>query len=157
MPLFSLELNPAQIALLTVAVGGTGWVVLHRLAANREKSGRHAAACAAFRAAVMLELGSVYPVPNPWPGNIDAFLRERFNALQTAVQVFGPFVANRSEFDAAWLAFYCAYPTKTREQCYHHYFASFDPTLGTQEQADRKARAEFKTNVARLLQFADAT
>jgi hypothetical protein len=123
--------------------------------AHNNRLNRAAIARAAFRAAVMTELGSVYPVPNPWPDNIAGFLKSRFSALQAAVVAFRPVVKEAVAFDAAWLNFYCAYPTKMQEQCYHHYGTAHDPMTGTQEMAQKKALATFRANVERLLSFAE--
>lgn len=115
------------------------------------------AACSEFRAAILAELGGIYPIPSNWPENIKPFFEQRFPALQIAVGKFRPFVTDKKGFDGAWLRYYCAYPGKTNDQCYHHYEASYDPFIGTQALADRKCRANFHENVTRLLLFADET
>ena len=155
MNLFGIEIGVTHLWLLSVAGVCVAWLVVHRLAVGRERASRQAAACAAFRSALLTALGSIYPTPNPWPENITVFLKSRFDALQTATQVFRPFVRDKVGFDAAWLRYFSAYPTKTSEQCYHHYMSAYDPLIGTQQLAENKARSEFHKNVSALLRFAD--
>ena len=142
----------ALIALLGVFISA---LATHRLGLWRERKARRATAAAQFRNAVMAELFSVYPIPGAWPNDIAGFFKARFDALQAAIQLFRPYVPDKAAFDDAWLRFYCAYPDKMQEQCYHHYMSSYDPAFGNQEAADRKARGELHKNVTRLLAFAD--
>ena len=123
--------------------------------AKNNRGNRIAIARLAFRSAVMAELGSVYPIPNPWPDDIATFLKARFSALQSAVETFRPFVNDKASFDAAWLSFYNAYPTKQQGQWYHHYGPAHDPLIETKEIAHNKAMLTFKNNVLRLLLFAE--
>lgn len=118
---------------------------------------RRATACAIFRSAVLVELGSIYPKAVDWPNNTDNFFKSHFTALQTAVENFRPFVPRlrRPRFDRAWLCFYSAYPDQVNEQCYHHYLGSYSE--GTQAQATEKAQSLFHANITRLLSFADET
>lgn len=112
--------------------------------------GRRANACATFRSAILAELASIYPNPAAWPENIDAFLRSRFTALQSAVENFRPFVPwwNRWRFDRAWFRYRCATGHKIDIQCYHHYIAFGD---------NPNYKAIFYANVSRLLSFANET
>jgi hypothetical protein len=116
---------------------------------NNFKS-RRAAACAAFRSAVLVELGSVYPKATVWPDNIDSFLRSHFTALQTAVENFRPFVPwwKRWLFEQAWFRYRCATGRKIDVQCYHHYMAFGD---------NPNYKTIFHSNVSRLLSFANET
>lgn len=111
---------------------------------------RRATACAIFRAAVLNELGSIYPNPSAWPENIDAFLRSKFVALQAAVENFRPFFPwwRRRLFDRAWFHYRCATGREVDTQCYHHYMA-FGSNQGY--------KAIFHSNVYRLLSFANET
>lgn len=120
---------------------------------------RRANACATFRAAVLAELGSVYPHPAPWPRNIDAFLRTHFTALQIAVTNFRPFIPwwDRWRFDRAWFRYRCATGRKIDIQCYLHYFDAYDPAKSTQAEATANVKALFHSNVSRLLSFANET
>ncbi|WP_256361333.1 hypothetical protein [Methylomonas koyamae] len=112
--------------------------------------GRRAAACSAFRAAVLAELGPIYPNASSWPANIDSFLRSRFPALQTAVETFRPFVPwwKRWLFERAWFRYRCATGRKIDVQCYHHYVPIGD---------NPNYKANFQGNVSALLSFADET
>jgi hypothetical protein len=157
MNLFGLDIDATQLWLLAAAGACTAWLIRDQVAAHRDRVNRRAAACAAFRSAIAKELGSIYPIPNAWPKDIAGFFKPRFDSLQTAVQLFRPFVRDKAAFDVAWLRYYCAYPDKWQEQCYHHYMSAYDPKIGTQEGADRKAKTEFHNNVSRLLAFANET
>ena len=121
------------------------------------KRTRRIAACTNFRAAIINELGSIYPNPSAWPHDISGFLKSKFMNLQFAVTTFRPYVKDKTVFDAAWLRYYCAYPNKTKEQIYHHYLSSFDPLIGNQDMAGQKARSEFHKNVSSLLSCAGET
>lgn len=111
---------------------------------------RYAAACSTFRAAVLTELGTIYPVPSNWPENINAFLREVFPKLQAAVAQFRPFVPwwRRRSFDRAWFNYHCATGRSIDTQVYHHYM----PFSGQLEP-----KSTFRKNVSQLLSFATET
>lgn len=141
--LFYEHFVPVAGSLLTAALGA------HLVWRNNFKT-RRANACAAFRAAILNELGSLYPNPVAWPENIDAFLRSHFIALQTAVENFRPFVPwwDRWRFDRAWFRYRCATGRKVDIQCYHHYMS-----FGT----NPNYKSIFHTNVYNLLLFANET
>ncbi len=111
---------------------------------------RRANAGSIFRAAVMLELGSIYPNPPEWPKNIDNFLRERFTNLQIAISNFRPYLPwwKRMCFDRAWFHYRCATRRKVDIQCYHHYMAFGD---------NPNYKKNFYDNVSHLLSFANET
>jgi len=112
--------------------------------------GRRATACATFRAAVIFELSSIYPTPSEWPNDINHFLRNRFTAIQSAVENFRPFVPwwNRWRFDRAWFRYRCSTGRKIDTQCYHHYMAFGD---------NPNYKRTFHSNVSNLLSFANET
>jgi len=150
--------NFAAIAtiLLTAALGA------HFLWRNNLKT-RRANACAAFRSAVLAELGSIYPNPgiDTWPDNIDHFLRSRFVALQTAVSNFRPFVPlwRRWCFDRAW-KFYLKGKHGMRGQ--HQNYGQYESHSGTDEKGNPydthlTYRQTFKRNVSCLLSYAKET
>lgn len=116
---------------------------------NNFKS-RRAAACAAFRAAILAELGSVYPKAPVWPDNIDLFLRSHFTGLQAAVENFRPFVPwwKRWFFENVWFRYSCSTGRKVDVQCYHHYMAFGD---------NPNYKLIFHSNVTKLLAFANET
>jgi hypothetical protein len=134
----------------TIAAAVLSFVFVGYITWRNNFKTRRAAACAAFRSAVLAELGSIYPNVASWPENIDAFLRSRFSALQTAVENFRPFVPwwRRWLFDRAWFRYRCATGRKIDVQCYHHYMAFSG-------QPDPKIT--FYSNVSRLLSFANET
>ena len=138
------------IALFTV-VGGA------LFAWRNSKSTRKAAAFTAFRDLVLEELKDVYPKPVNWPSKVDPFFKSHFTTLQAAVGKIRPFVDDKPGFDGAWVRYYNAYPTRTKEQCYHHYMGAHDPFDGTQAMADAKCRAELHKNVSSLLAFTNET
>lgn len=111
---------------------------------------RRANACIVFRAAILNELGSIYPHPVEWPESIDIFLRSHFISLQKAVENFRAYVPwwNRWRFDRAWFRYRCATGREVDIQCYHHYMA-FD------DNPDYKDT--FYKNVSYLLSFANET
>jgi hypothetical protein len=109
-----------------------------------------AAASAKFRAAVTSTLCEVYPTPTAWPTNIDAYLRSKFPALQSAVAEFRaalPFWRRRS-FGKAWEQYHNAYGRPQDSQVYHHY-------EGFNDMPDPKR--EFRRRVDALLAYAKAT
>ncbi|WP_148207852.1 hypothetical protein [Methylotenera mobilis] len=112
-------------------------------------------ASAKFRSAIIAELGTLYPIATNWPKNEDAFFKAAFPNMQAAVTEFRHFVPcyRRRAFDNAWLRYYCAYPER-KEECYHHYMASFDPSVDTQEIATARRNKTFHANVSKLLSFA---
>jgi hypothetical protein len=142
-------------------IGGAGaalaLLAAHRLTISRDSNTRRIAAAAAFRAAILSELGAIYPTATYWPDDISSYLKSKFIALQAAVAQFRPFVRDESGFDAAWLRYYCAYPDKLQEQCYHRYMSAHDPVLETQAQANARAQRVFHQNVNALLAFANET
>ena len=113
-------------------------------------------ASAKFRSAILKELDVLYPIITQWPKSEDAFFRAAFPNLQTAVAEFRHFVPwyRRRAFDNAWLCYYSAYPKQTKEQIYHHYMASFDPHIDTQQIATARRDKTFHDNVSSLLSFA---
>ena len=129
--------------LLTVAVGA------HFVWRNNFKN-RRAIACSALRAAVLAELGAIYPNAAECPKDIDYFLRSHYTALQTAVEKFRPFVPwwNRWRFERAWFRYRCSTGRKIDIQCYHHYMEFGD---------NPNYKAIFHDNVSRLLRFANET
>ena len=125
---------------------------------------RRANACIAFRSAVLAELGSIYPNPANWPGDIDKFLRSKFAALQTSVENFRPFVPwwKRWLFDHAWriyrlgedgrdidIQYYWQYRPHVVDGVENGRYHKYDNTLTFKEN--------FKKNVASLLSFANET
>jgi hypothetical protein len=109
-----------------------------------------ATASAKFRAAVTSVLGEVYPTPTVWPTNVDAYLRSKFPALQTAVAEFQaalPFWKRRS-FERAWGQYHNAYGRPQDSQVYHHY-------EGFNDMPDPKL--EFRRRIDALLAYAKAT
>lgn len=108
-----------------------------------------AAASAKFRAVVTSTFCDVYPTPAVWPTNVDAYLRSRFPALQSAVAEFRaalPFWRRRS-FDLAWERYHNAYGRPQDSQVYHHY-------EGFDDLPDSKQ--EFRSRVDALLAYAKA-
>jgi hypothetical protein len=116
-----------------------------------------------FRAIVLKELSGLYPIPSSWPkGNgIERVLKEKFPALQMAVETYKPFLSDkrRAEFDTAWVAFFCALKGR-REQTYLHYMnitsASVN-SFGGETVIQNDGKTTFKRNVDRLLSFANAS
>lgn len=117
-----------------------GAFVLQRRSAFRNASVK-------FRAAVLKELSSIYPLPANWPEDIDGFLRAVFPRLQVAVAEFRPFVPRwrRRAFDCAWSRYRNTYGRAEDIQVYHHY-------QGFHSAPD--AKAAFRHNVDVLLSFA---
>lgn len=108
-------------ALVAALIAILGAFAVQRFVAYRNASVK-------FRAAVIAELKSIYPLPVSWPQNIDGFLRLAFPALQSAVAEFRPFVPSwrRRAFDQAWSQYRNAYGREVDAQVYHHYIAFDD-------------------------------
>lgn len=142
--------------LLASFVAWLGYRTAHR--------GRRANACAAFRVAILNELGSIYPNSTAWPENIDVFLRSRFAALQSAVENFRPFLPwwKRSRFDRAWRIYRLG--ADGRDIDIQHY-GQYRPynieglENGREYKQDQTLTCKiiFKKNVDQLLSFADET
>ncbi|MGN6082450.1 hypothetical protein [Trinickia sp.] len=134
-------------ALISLGTALSVALISHRFAVQRDRRNRRLQACDAFRAAVLSELSSVYPLATEWPEDVDTFLRSRFPQLQTAVTNFRPFVPvyRRCAFDRAWQRYRCATGREIDAQCYHHYMAFGD---------NPKYQQAFRANVAKLLSFA---
>ena len=146
-----------ELWLIGIAGAAAALIIPHRFSIWRDRHSRKVSASASFRAAVVAELGRIYPVVINWPEDMDTFLRSAFPNLQGAVFQFRHFVPwwDRWRFDRAWLRFYCAYPGKMDEQCYHHYLGFYDK--GTHRQAVGQREALFHKNVRHLLSFARET
>ena len=157
MNLFGINFTALDLWLLGIAGGAVTMLVSHRLSIWRERNSRFITACITFRTAVMVELGSIHPIADTWPGNIDGHLRRVFPELQTSVSNFRPFLSwlGRWRFDRAWLRFYCAHPKSMNEQYYTHYMGFFSE--GTNQVAVEISEALFHKNVETLLSFARAT
>ena len=148
-------------ALIGTVVALFGYIAIHRLAFWRERHARRVTACIAFRSAVLAELGSIYPNATAWPDNIDAFLRDRSTALQTAVENFSPFVPwwQKWFFNRAW-RLYIKGKCGVRGQ--HQNYWQYVPHGSTDEKGHPHDnhltyKQDFKRNVGRLLSYAKET
>lgn len=137
-----LDTPPWVFTVIAALVSVFGAFVLQRVIAFRNASVK-------FRAAVLDELGSIYPLPANWPEDIDAFLRAAFSNLQVAVAEFRPFVPRwrRRAFDRAWSRYRNTYARAADVQVYHHYDERF--------LSVPNAKAAFRHNVDVLLSFAE--
>jgi hypothetical protein len=118
---------------------------------------RRAAACSAYRSAVLGALNGLYPHPSNWPRDgmaIDQIFRAAFPSLQLAVAEFRPFVPlwRRWHFDRAWFRYRCSTGHKIDIQCYHHYIGFTSPDEPTVDP-----KVTFHANVSKLLTFAKET
>lgn len=127
---------------------------------NNVKS-RQAAACAKFRAAVLVELGSIYPIPDAWPSDIDDFLRTRFTALQIAVEEFKHFIPSkqRKKFEDDWFTYRLGKDGREIDiQCYYQYKPLIITSIIDGEQVtfdnSKTYKEKFKHNVSSLLEYA---
>jgi hypothetical protein len=155
------------VALIAAAVALFAPLANHRLAALREKRARHAAACSAYRAAVLEALRGLYPEPLDWPSDptdIVYVLEERFGALQAAAAAFRPYLPwwRRWQFDQAWDAYRIG---PKRRGVVVRNFIQYLPDSHRGAMTFRRdggealgaAQAAFRTNVAHLLNMARAT
>lgn len=129
----------------------------HRLSLWRERHARRAAACAAFRSAVLSTLSGLYPHPANWPRDsvaIDNILKKGFPSLQAAVSEFREVLPwwRRRAFDAAWLRYCCSTGRECDKNTYLHYMPIHSP--GEQPP---DVKAIFHDNVSKLLSFANET
>ena len=129
--------------LLACFVGYVAW-------RNNFKS-RRAAACNAFRSAVLAELGAIYPTPAAWPADITTFLRSAFPKLQAAVITFKPFVPwwHRAAFEHAWFIYRLGADSREIDKQVYHQYMGFNDNPNYKEK--------FRENVNRLLSFANET
>ena len=106
------------------------------------------AASVKFRAAVLAELGSIYPDSFNWPKDIRSFLRTAFPNLQAAVVEFSYALPwrRRRAFKMAWHRFYGE--GQGEEHLYHQYKA-----FGS----NPNYKVIFHDNLSRLLSFAKET
>ena len=116
-----------------------------------------------FRATVLEELSGLYPIPSNWPkgAGIEPVLKEKFPALQIAVETFKPFLSDkkRAEFDRAWVTFFCAIKGR-RVQTYHHYMnitSASANSFGGETVITNDGKTTFKRNVDHLLSFANGS
>jgi hypothetical protein len=123
---------------------------------------QRASARVKFRAAVLAALEDLYPEAPKWPGpKIDPILRARYGALQKAVAEFEPSLPPelRDQFNRAWVGYYCTLK-RQGEQDYQQYqtfgSATWDRARPSWAEKPRQdGQANFKTNVAALLAFAN--
>lgn len=128
------------------------------------RSHSRATACAAFRASILNELGSIYPNPAAWPENIDAFLRSRFTALQSAVENFRPFLPwwKRSRFDRAWRIYRLGADGRDIDIQHYGQYRPYNVD-GVEDGGEYKQdqtltyKMNLKKNVDQLLSYADET
>jgi hypothetical protein len=114
-----------------------------------------------FRATVLEELSSLYPIPSNWPkgAGIERVLKEKFPTLQLAVETYKPFLSDdeRAEFDKAWVTYFCGVKGR-REQTYQHYLnitSTSVNSFGGETVIQNDGKTTFKCNVDRLLSFAN--
>jgi hypothetical protein len=137
----------ATLALAGAALVGLALLAWRWLRLRRERAA-YRAASERFRAAVLAELGAIYPRPDPWPEDINDYLRARYRKLHAAVLEFQPHVPRRRQarFAQAWLEYHGGTPGKADPQNYQQYLSLAGQT---------EARSRFRANVARLLAFAE--
>lgn len=141
-------------------------VVAHFLWRNNFKS-RRAAACSAFRSAVLTALNGLYPYPVNWPSDgmaIHQVLGAAFPALQAAVVEFRQNVPwyKRRCFDRAWRIYRLG--KDGRDIDYQDYW-QYVPHSGEgieqgrhyKHDNTRTYKDNFKKNVDRLLRYANKT
>lgn len=150
MNIFGFDLSNVDLWLLGVASVCLAWLIPHRLTIWRERHARRAAACIAFRAAILAKLGAIYPDSYKWPDDIRSFLRDAFPALQIAVSDFREFVPwwRRKAFDLAWQRYYGNTPDQNEPHLYYQYMAFDD---------NQDYKTIFHDNVKSLLSFAKET
>lgn len=152
------------VALVSAAVALLAQLATHRLAALREQRARHAAACTAYRAAVLEALRGLYPEPLEWPASPFAIvqaLEPRFTQMQVAGAAFRPYLRlfMRWQFDRAWNVFRHGDGRRSSDRGnFWHYVPGPPGTarrgwLGT-SAAPQDAQRMFRKNVDRLLRFA---
>lgn len=153
------------VALISAALALFAQLATHRLTGLRERQARRAAACSAYRAAVLEALRGLYPEPLDWPLNpldIVAVLEGRFAQMQAAGAAFRPYLrwVRRWQFDRAWNRFHHGRGGRRSER--HNFWHYVPGPPGTAARAWvganaplQDAQAVFRKNVDRLLRFAD--
>jgi hypothetical protein len=125
---------------------------------------RRAAAALRFRNYVLETLTGLYPIPVAWPAtaiHIERILRERFAALQIAVEEFQRYVPfwQRRAFRKAWRLYRLGRDGRDIDQ---QDYWQYIPYSGSGMEAGAVVNVDttttykdsFKTNVERLLGFA---
>lgn len=153
------------VALISAAVALFAQLATHRLAGLREQQARRAAACAAYRAALLEALRGLYPEPLDWPAeapDIVSVLESRFAPMQAAGAAFRPYLSwfARWQFDRAWNIF--RHGRGRRSSGRHNFWQYVPGPPGAAPQAWpgtgtplQQAQGAFRKNVDRILRFAN--
>ena len=131
-----------------------------------ERHDGRAAACAAYRGALLEALSGLYPEPVDWPANaldIVNVLESRFAPMQAAGAAFRPYLRSlaRWQFDWAWNIFRHGHARRRSDrQNFWHYVpgppgAAPQAWHGSRTMVQEEQRA-FRKSVDRILRFADA-
>jgi len=139
-----------------------GIIAAHRLVSHRNKIEIFNKAAKEISDTFHRELKEVYPIPGNWPGNIDHYLRARFDNLSEAVGKFKGHLPKRKQkaFSDAWFSYYCYTGREIDRncQCYHHYMPFFGSSVvnGNEIQTDntKTYKENLKKHVDIILGFA---
>lgn len=153
------------VALISAAVALFAQLATHRLAGLREQRVRRAAACSAYRAALLEALRGLYPEPLEWPPNpleIVTLLEARFAPMQAAGAAFRPYLRffRRWQFDRAWNVFRHGRGGRNSERQNFRQYLPGPPGATPRRWSGMSAplpdvQAAFRKNVGRLLRFAN--
>lgn len=151
------------VALISAAAALFVQLATHRLAGLREQQARRAAACAAYRAALLEALRGLYPEPLDWPGNamdIVNILESRFAPMQAAGAGFRPYLPwlRRWQFDWAWNVFRHGHGRRRSDRQNFWHYVPGPPGAAPQAwhgTAIQEVQRAFRKNVGRILHFAN--
>ncbi len=155
------------VALISAAVALLAQLATHRLTGLREQQARRAAACTAYRAALLEALRGLYPEPLEWPPDaleIVNVLESRFAPMQAAGAAFRPYLRwfRRWQFDRAWNIFRHGRGRRRADRRNFWHYVPGPPGAapqawhGTSTEAKEAQRA-FRKNVDWILRFANVT
>jgi len=154
------------VVLVSAAVALFAQLATHRLTGLREQQARRAAACAAYRAALLEALRGVYPEPLEWPPpalEIVSILDNRFAPMQVAGAAFRPYLRwfRRWQFDRAWNVFrHGRRGRQSDRQNFWHYVpgppGTTAPAWPAASTPLQQAQGRFRRNVDRILRYANA-
>ncbi|MBL4679426.1 MAG: hypothetical protein JKY88_01735 [Pseudomonadales bacterium] len=109
-----------------------------------------------FRSIVLAELKEYYPIPTSWPEHsfdISYILREKFPALNEAVEEYSHFVKDKSGFLSSWDTYrYGEKDTATGQQDYFQYTGAY-----LDNEKPPNPQEVLKENIARLLSYCEQT
>lgn len=127
-----------------------GCLAFHRLALYRQKLSERVQASEKFVSSVTSVLSEIYPVSSSWPENIDAYLRNKFPLLQSAVEAFKPYACDKKGFERAWKLYRLGDTGRNIDKQLYHQYMGFQ----TNDEPRIIPEQRMQENIGRLLSHA---